>query len=172
MSKMLAAGVIALCVTASPLAYAQTAANAATPSAADWNSLTDMRIDVVKAALKLTPDQEKYWSAIEDAIRARAKNRQARMSEIEKRVTSLREGNPVEVLRNRDPVDFLQWRSDALAQRSAELKQLADAWQPLSATLTPEQKQRLRFFAENILRLVPRAIDVRRMQHEDESDED
>jgi len=23
--------------------------------------LTDMRIDVVKAALKLTPDQEKYW---------------------------------------------------------------------------------------------------------------
>ena len=73
MSKMLAAGVIALCVTASPLAYAQTAANAATPSAAEWNSLTDMRIDVVKAALKLTPDQEKYWSAIEDAIRARAK---------------------------------------------------------------------------------------------------
>jgi hypothetical protein len=45
MSKMLAAAVVALCVTASPLAYAQTAANAATPSAAEWNSLTDMRID-------------------------------------------------------------------------------------------------------------------------------
>jgi hypothetical protein len=75
-----------------------------------------------QAALKLTPDQEKYWSAIEDAIRARAKNRQARLTEIEKRVTSLREGNPVEVLRNRDPIDFLQWRADALAQRSADLK--------------------------------------------------
>ena len=71
-----------------------------------------------------------------------------------------------------DLVDVVRRRADALAQRSAELKQLADAWQPLSATLTPEQKQRLRFFAENILRLVPRAVDVRRMQHEDEGDED
>jgi hypothetical protein len=58
------------------------------------------------------------------------------------------------------------------AQRAAELKQLADAWQPLAATLTPERKQRLRFFAANILRLVPRAVDVRRMQDEDGSDED
>src|SRR5215469_1070199 len=122
MWKIATAGVTALFVTASPVAYAQTAANAATPSASDWNSLTDMRIDVVKAALKLTPDQEKYWPPIEDAIRARAKNRQARFADIEKRVVELREGNPVEVLRNRDMVDFLQRRADALAQRSADLK--------------------------------------------------
>jgi len=32
-------------------------------------------------------------------------------------VTELREGNPVEVLRNRDTVDFLQRRADALACR-------------------------------------------------------
>ena len=56
MLRIVAAGLTALFVTASPLAYAQTAA---TPSAADWNTLTDMRIDVVKAALKLTPDQGK-----------------------------------------------------------------------------------------------------------------
>ena len=93
MLRIVAAGLTALFVTASPLAYAQTAASAATtPSAAEWNSLTDMRIDVVKAALKLTPDQEKYWPAVEDAIRARAKNRQARFAEIEKRVVELREG--------------------------------------------------------------------------------
>jgi hypothetical protein len=36
--------------------------------------LTDVRIDIVKIALKMTPDQEKYWPAVEDAIRARAKN--------------------------------------------------------------------------------------------------
>src|SRR6516164_11406315 len=47
-------------------------------SAADWGKLTDLRIDLVKAALKLTPEQEKYWPAVEDAIRTRAKNRQAR----------------------------------------------------------------------------------------------
>ena len=57
MLRIVGAGLTALFVTASPLAYAQTAASAATPSAADWNTLTDMRIDVVKAALKLTPDQ-------------------------------------------------------------------------------------------------------------------
>ena len=62
MLRIVAAGLTALFVTASPLAYAQTAASAATiPSAAEWNSLTDMRIDVVKAALKLTPD--KFWSS-------------------------------------------------------------------------------------------------------------
>ena len=167
MSKMLAAGVIAFCVTASPLAYAQTAANAGTPSAAEWNSLTDMRIDVVKAALKLTPDQEKYWSAIEDAIRARAKNRQARLTEIEKRVTTLREGNPVEVLRNRDPVDFLQWRADALAQRSADLKKLAGAWEPLYKTLSPDQKQRMAFLALYVLHEVRNAAEARTEDEED-----
>jgi hypothetical protein len=147
MLRIAAAGLTALFVTASPLAYAQTAASAATPSAEDWSTLTDMRIDVVKAALKLTPDQEKYWPPIEDAIRARAKDRQARVADIEKRVAELREGNPVEVLRNRDPVDFLQRRADALAQRSADLKKLAGAWEPLYKTLSPDQKQRMAFLA-------------------------
>ena len=71
-----------------------------------------------------------------------------------------------------DPIALARHRADALAQRSAELKQLADAWQPLAGTLTPEQKQRLRFFAVNILRLVPRAVELRRTQNEDEGDED
>ena len=31
------------------------------PSAADLNSLTDARVAMIKAALQLTPDQEKYW---------------------------------------------------------------------------------------------------------------
>jgi len=60
MLKLTTAAVTAFFVTASPLAYAQTAASAATPSAADLSTLTEMRIDVVKAALKLTPDEEKY----------------------------------------------------------------------------------------------------------------
>jgi len=127
MSRIVAVGLTALFVTASPLAYAQTAASAATPSAADWNTLTDMRIDVVKAALKLTPDQEKYWPAIEDAIRARAKNRQARFTEIEKRIGELREGNPVEVLRNRDTSPScngapMPWHNDQPTSRNSLLR--------------------------------------------------
>jgi Spy/CpxP family protein refolding chaperone len=168
MLRIVAAGLTALFVTASPLAYAQTAASAATtPSAAEWNSLTDMRIDVVKAALKLTPDQEKYWPAIEDAIRARAKNREARFADIEKRVAELREGNPVEVLRNRDPVDFLQRRADALAQRSADLKKLAAAWEPLYKTLSPDQKQRMAFLALYVLHEVSNAAEARTEGEED-----
>src|SRR5271157_3647358 len=104
MLKIVTAGVTALFVTASPLAYAQTAASAATPSAADMGTLRAIRINVAKPGLQLTPDHEKYWPGIEDAIRARAKNRQARFADAEKRVDQLREGNPVEVLRNRDTV--------------------------------------------------------------------
>ena len=170
MLKTVAVGLAALFVTASSLAYAQSPSattttggsqESARPSAADLNALTDARIGIVKAALQLTPEQAKYWPAVEEAIRNRAMGMQVRLAARRQRDQG-----------DSDIVDVVRHRADALAQRSAELKQLADAWQPLSATLTPEQKQRLRFFAENILRLVPRAIDVRRMQHEDESDED
>ena len=53
-------------------------------NAADVGTLTDARVNVVKTALQLTPDQEKYWPAIEDAIRARAKDRQTRIANAEK----------------------------------------------------------------------------------------
>ena len=171
MLKTVAAGLAALFVTASSLAYAQAPSATTTtggeqenarPSAADLNALTDARIGIVKAALQLTPEQAKYWPAVEEAIRNRAMGRQVRLAAISRQRD---QGDS-------DPIDIVRRRADALAQRAAELKQLADAWQPLSATLTPEQKQRLRFFAVNILRLVPRAGELRRMQNEDESDED
>ena len=71
MLKIVVAGTTALFLTASPIANAQT--SSATPerlNAADRNTLTDMRIDLAKAALQLTPDQEKYWPPVESAIRA------------------------------------------------------------------------------------------------------
>ena len=34
-------------------------------SARDWNKLTDLRIDLVKAALQLTPEQTKLWPPVE-----------------------------------------------------------------------------------------------------------
>ena len=171
MLKTVAAGLTALFVTASSLAYAQAPSatttatsggdqQAARLSAADLNALTDARIGIVKAALQLTPEQAKYWPAVEEAIRNRAMGRQVRLAA---RQRDQGDG---------DPIDMVRHRADALAQRSAELKQLADAWQPLAGTLTPEQKQRLRFFAANILRLVPRAIEARRAETEDEGDED
>jgi hypothetical protein len=80
MLKLVAAGLTALFVTASPIANAQAPAGGPRLSAADFDRLTDARVNLVKAALQLTPDQEKYWPAVEAAIRSRAKDRQARVA--------------------------------------------------------------------------------------------
>ena len=74
----------------------------------------------------------------------------------------------VEVLRNRDPIAFLQRRSEALAQRSADLDKLAEAWQPLYKTLSPEQRQRMAAIAILILHDMSDAVERRRAQFEDE----
>jgi hypothetical protein len=68
---------------------------------------------------------------MEDAMRVRSKDRQTRIANEEKEATELRERSPLEVLRDRNPVEFMHRRADALSQRGADLKKLADAWQPL-----------------------------------------
>ncbi len=169
MLKIVVAGTIALFLTASPIANAQT--SSATPerlNAADRNTLTDMRIDLVKAALQLTPDQEKYWPAVESAIRARVEDRKARLAKIGETVGKRVDESRVEVLRNRDPIAFLQRRSEALAQRSADLDKLAEAWQPLYKTLSPEQRQRMAAIAVLVLNDMSDAVERRRAQSEDE----
>ena len=69
---------------------------------------------------------------------------------------------------NRDAVAFLNRRADALAQRSADLKKLADAWQPLYRTLTPEQKQRMGALTIFVLRDMSDVVEQRSAQSEDE----
>jgi hypothetical protein len=172
MLKIVAAGATALFVTGSSLAYAQ-APSAAKPEAlkvADRNTLTDLRIDLVKAALQLTPDQQKLWPPVESAIRARAEDRKARLAKIAETVGKRADENPIEVMRNRDPIAFLQRRAEALAQRSADLDKLAEAWQPLYKTLSPEQRQRMAALAIFVLRDMTDAVEHRRMLSEDDED--
>ena len=107
MLKIVAAGVTALFVTAAPLAYAEQAASHDRLSVADLERLTDARIEIVKAALQLTPDQEKLWPPIEDAISARAKDRQARIAMAVERARELRDRSRIEVLRDRNPIEFM-----------------------------------------------------------------
>jgi hypothetical protein len=59
--------------------------------------------------------------------------RQTRVANAEKEADELRDRSPIEVLRERNPVDFMHRRSDALAQRAADLKKLADACREHSA---------------------------------------
>jgi hypothetical protein len=134
-------------------------------SAADLNALTDARVGIIKAALQLTPDQEKLWPAVEEAIRTRAKNQQARFE----RVAELRDGNAMETVRDRNPVELMQRRAEALTQRATDLKKLADAWEPLYKTLSADQKKRMAFATYAAMRGMRDAIE-RRIESEDDDD--
>ena len=140
-----------LVVAASSLAYAQES-SPPVPSQTNFKVLTDARIGIVKAALQLTPEQEKLWPPVEDAIRARAEARYNRMVAAAGKVGQQTEVNPVELMRG---------RADALAQRAANLKKLADAWAPLYQTLNPDQKERMRLLAIHVLRELGDGVDTR-----------
>ena len=165
MIKKIAVAATAVLITASPLAYAAETSSTAgmRPSAADLKALTDARVGIIKAALQLTPDQEKYWPAVEEAIRARAKNRQARLEQ----VAELRDS--MEAVGERNPVELMQGRAERLSQRAADLKKLADAWEPLYKTLTPDQKKRMAFAAYAAMRGMRDAIE-HRIESEDDDD--
>ncbi len=160
MTRNAAAAAIALLVTTSSLAVAaetSSTVGVAPPSVADLKSLTDMRVGIVKAALQLTPDQEKYWPAIEEAIRTRAKNRQTRLE----RIAELHENGPMDGMNEGDPVELMQRRADRLIQRGTDLKKLADAWDPLYKTLSDDQKRRMAFVSFAVMRGVRNAIEQR-----------
>ena len=167
MSKKAAVAAIAFLMTTSSLAYAAETSSTVGmrgPSAADLNSLTDMRVAVVKAALQLTSDQEKYWPPLEEAIRARSKNRIARLE----RVAELRDNGPTDALSDRNPIDLMQRRADLLIQRGNDLKKVADAWQPLYKTLSQYQKRRMAYVSMVALRGMRDAIDRRNDSEEDD----
>jgi LTXXQ motif family protein len=174
MLRAISAAMTALAViTGSSLAYAQSPSGGpASPrvTAADLNALTDARIAIIKAALQLTPDQERYWPAIEEAIRARAKDRITRLEGVTTGVAERADRSPIENLRDRDPIAFLNRRADALAQRSADLKKLATAWQPLYQTLTQDQKRRMGFVAMVVLNDLRDRVEQRRMEAADEDE--
>ena len=177
MLKTAVIGTTALFLTASSIANAQSSQTSSpTPApqrlnASDQSTLTDMRVDLVKAALQLTPEQEKYWPAVESAIRAGAEDRKARIAKIEGTVGMRADESRIEVMRNRDPIAFLQRRSQALAQRSADLDKLAEAWQPLYNTLSQEQRQRMAGLAIFVLREMSDAADRRRATLSEENED-
>lgn len=163
MWKLAVVGATTIFVTASTLAHAQApTAQAPQPlSASDLGTLTDARVNIVKAALQLTPDQEKYWPAVEQAIRQRAEHRQARIASAATRIDELRNGGLANAVLNRNPIEFLHRRADALSQRAQDLQDLANAWQPLYQTLNPDQKRRMALLAVFVLRDVGNAVQRR-----------
>jgi len=172
MLKIVAAAATAFFVTASPLAYAQTPSPAAASperlNAADWSKLTDLRIDLIKGALQLTPEQQKLWPPIENAIRSRAEDRKGRIAKVAETMGKRADESSADIMANRDPIAFLQRRAEALAQRSVDLNKLAEAWQPLYKTLSPEQRQRMAALAIFVLRDMSDVVERRRALSEDD----
>ena len=130
---------------------------------ADLKAITDARVGVLKAALQLTPEQQKYWPALEAAIRERAQTRDQRIAALAER-----RGKGGQV----DPVELLHEHADGLAKRSAEVKKLADAWQPLYQSLDADQKRRLRALASHVVSELKDAFETRRSEREDEEGND
>ena len=169
MLKIATAGFTALFFATAPLAHAQSGSPGTQDRLEAPEALTNLRIDTMKAALQLTPGQEKYWPSIEDAIRTRAKHRMTRIEGLVDRVDELHQ--TPEAARNRNPVDVLHRRAAALTQRGSDLQRLADAWQPLYQTLSPEQKRRMAFLIVAAFRRATNGIENRRNRFDDDMEE-
>jgi LTXXQ motif family protein len=170
MRKRMIGTVAALFIVGAPVAHAQQAASG--PSGppesgrlnqAEFKMLTDIRVGVIRAALQLSPDQEKLWPSVEEAIRARAETRYRRLAALRERMDQRRDVDPVQLYRQ---------RADVLADRAAGLRKLADAWQPLYQSLTPDQKTRLRLVTVHAIEGLRSAMENRRMELDDEEDID
>jgi hypothetical protein len=141
MKKVFLAGIAALAIAGSTVAYAQNRQwfhEHMRISPEDRAAFADARIAAVHAGLKLTADQEKLWPAVETAARDFAKLRidraNARMN-----------AKPEDAQTPEDPVARLRMRADNMAATAAAMKKIADAADPLYKTLDEGQKRRLAF---------------------------
>jgi hypothetical protein len=98
--------------------------------AADHETMMDARLGGMKAALKLTPEQNPLWEAFENAVRGGARSRMDDMRQM---------------MENRERMSSVE-RMDAtaghMARRADELKTIAQAAKPLYGSLDDTQKRK------------------------------
>ena len=116
-------------------ALAQTKEQATKPPAADAATsnkpeTVEQRITTLKAALKITPDQEKKWNGVAQAMRDNA-------SRMEKLVAEKRKIPPEKTT----AVDDLKTYQEFTEVRLDGLKHLTSAFKSLYDSMTPEQKK-------------------------------
>ena len=106
-------------------------------------ALLDARLAGFKAALKLTPDQEKSWALFENGVREGAKQRAEQFREMRQRRDADEQPSPI---------DRLRMRSDRLAKGSTVMRALADAATPLYVSLDDGQKRDFGLLLHDLLR--------------------
>jgi zinc resistance-associated protein len=97
----------------------------------DRAAFADARIAALHAGLKLTPDQEKLWPPVEEAIRGLSRQRR------EQREARAGRARMVD-----DAPAAIRAMADAATARGEALRKLADASGPLYASLDADQKRR------------------------------
>jgi hypothetical protein len=135
------AALIAIPALAGP-AVARDRSDRAQLSAGQIADRADARTAQMKVGLRLTPEQEKNWSGFETAMRDMGKKRADR--QIALREERAQRNGPV------DAIEQMRKKADAQMERAGDWKKLADAAQPLYASLDERQKRR---FAEDLFRV-------------------
>src|SRR5450759_5777358 len=144
MKKVLLAGVAALAIAGSTVAYAQHRHwfyEHMRVSPEDRAALADARIAAVKAGLKLNPDQENLWPPVEAAVRDFAKLRIDRANaRMNAKPDDSQDAQKQDSQNPGDPVARLRERAETMATPAAAMKKIADAADPLYKTLDDGQK--------------------------------
>jgi hypothetical protein len=100
-------------------------------SGEERKAFIDARVDAVKAGLDLTPEQERHWPRLEQALRDVTEARLERLESWPRRDAS------------EDPLEIVREQANALSEHAGELKKLVSAAEPLYGTLSDGQKHRL-----------------------------
>ena len=105
----------------------------------DHETMMDARLGGMKAALKLTPEQNPLWEAFENAVRGGAKSRMDDMREM---------------MENRGRMSSVE-RMDAtaghMARRADELKKISEAAKPLYGSLDDTQKYKFDLLGDEMM---------------------
>ena len=102
----------------------------------------DARSARIRADLRLTPEQENNWAGFEGAMRDISKKQADR--EVTLRADRAQQKAPVDV------IEQMRKGADSMTEHAVDQKQLADAAQPLFASLNDQQKRR---FTEVLVRI-------------------
>jgi hypothetical protein len=122
---------------AAPAAVGSVAMAGMRASAEDRAVLLDARLGAIRAALKLTPDQEKLWQPVEACIRKSAALQDQRIQEMRGRMAQPRDGT-----QGFDPIAKLRKHADRLTAAAERMREFADSMAPLYASLSEDQKRR------------------------------
>jgi hypothetical protein len=136
MKKFVVAALAAAALGGSALALGAAAAPGDPPPPGDAREAGGFMLDAhlagMKAALKLTPDQEKNWAAFEAAVRDAAQARRDTMRAM--RDAARGDERPT-------PIERMDAMADRLAKASTEIKAIAGAAKPLYDSLDDGQRR-------------------------------